>query len=56
MTGLLLEKEEERKKERKQVGQNSVLSMFLFGTLESTNVHLNQIGFFSVMSVVCMLV
>ena len=50
----LLEKERRKIEERNnKVGQNSVLSMFWFGTLESTDVNLNQMGSFSVMPVVC---
>ena len=50
MATLALLKKERRKKTEKQ---NAVLSNLWFGALESTNVQFDQIGFFSIVSVVC---
>ena len=49
------ERKKERKKQRNKVGQNAVLSNHWFGALEPTNVHFDQIGFFSMVSVVCVI-
>ena len=51
----LLEKERKKEERRNQVEQNSVFSNFWFGTLDNTNVHFDQIGWFRRVSVVCVL-